>query len=91
MVKLAAGTIRVTLKLYASLTDLLPADAQDHATEIDIDKEESINALIDRYRVPRKMAHLVLVNGVYIERPDRDSRLLEDGDVLAVWPPVAGG
>jgi len=91
MAEPAPGYIRITVKLYASLGKLLPDEAHEHAISIDIACADSINALIDRYQVPRKMAHLVLVNGVYVEPSDRDSRLLQDGDVLAVWPPVAGG
>jgi len=32
-----------------------------------------------------------LVNGVYVAPAQRASRSLCDGDVLACWPPVAGG
>ncbi len=37
------------------------------------------------------MVHLVLVNGKYVEPADRMTRTLIDGDVLAIWPPIAGG
>jgi len=35
--------------------------------------------------------HIVLVNGVYVAPADRATRTLAEGDVLAIWPPVAGG
>jgi molybdopterin converting factor small subunit len=35
--------------------------------------------------------HLVLVNGVYIAPDQRDTRVLQEGETLAIWPPVAGG
>ena len=38
-----------------------------------------------------KLVHLVLVNGVYVQPEERASRVLKDGDVLAIWPPIAGG
>lgn len=47
--------------------------------------------VIDRFQVPRKQAQRVLCNRVYLEPGERDRALLRDGDVLAVWPPVAGG
>jgi molybdopterin converting factor small subunit len=34
---------------------------------------------------------LVLVNGKYIAPEARGTTLLQEGDVLAIWPPVAGG
>jgi len=33
----------------------------------------------------------VLVNGHYVEGEDRASRVLVEGDVVSIWPPVAGG
>jgi len=36
--------------------------------------------------------HLVLVNGKYIAPADRRmSYTLQEGDALAIWPPIAGG
>jgi molybdopterin synthase sulfur carrier subunit len=83
--------VKLTFKLYASLAALLPDEANDHAIVVDIAAESSIFDVIDRFRVPRKSAHLVLVNGVFVAPEERDKPLLRDGDTLAVWPPVAGG
>ena len=81
---------RVTFKLYASLTDLLPAGAKDHQVAVEVAAHATIQQVIDRYQIPPKMQHLVLLNGVYIE-PEARNAELADGDTLAVWPPVAGG
>jgi molybdopterin converting factor small subunit len=35
--------------------------------------------------------HLVLVNGVYVPPAERLSFTPKEGDVLAIWPPIAGG
>ena len=83
--------MKITLKLFASLGDLLPSGAKSNAIEIDIDETATLNEIIQRYKIPPKMAHLVLINGVYSYPADRDSALLKPGDVLAIWPPVAGG
>jgi sulfur carrier protein ThiS len=47
--------------------------------------------LIERFRLPPKLAQLVLVNGHFIEPDKRATTYLNEGDVLAIWPPVAGG
>ncbi len=84
--------MRITFKLYATLQELLPSDAVNNAVEVDVDEGTTLNEVIDRFNVPRKSAHLVLINGVYFAHGDRDTAgTLADGDVLAVWPPVAGG
>jgi len=59
--------------------------------KIDIAPDMSIHNIIDAYCVPRKSAHLVLVNGFYVLPDDRDRSAFKEGDVLAIWPPVAGG
>lgn len=83
--------MRITFKLYATLSDYLPAGQRHNAVELDIDPATTIGDLIERFNLPKKLVHLVLVNGVYVDPAARASRTLADGDVLAIWPPVAGG
>lgn len=83
--------MRITFKLYAGLGDYLPAGSRDNSTVADIETGTSAHSVIHRFNIPRERAHLVLLNGVYLSKSERDSRLLQEGDVLAVWPPVAGG
>ena len=83
--------MKLTFKLYASLTQLLPAAAADHAIDIEVEAGDSVFDVIDRFKVPRGSAHLVLINGVFLAPEERDKPLLTEGDTLAIWPPVAGG
>ncbi len=87
-----ATTMKITFKLYASLTDYLPPEARrGNRIEIEVDPEASIAKIIEPYGMPPKLVHLVLVNGVFIPPEQRASRTLVEGDVLAIWPPIAGG
>ena len=84
--------MKITFKLYATLQALLPAGAVKNAVEIEVADDASLNDIIDQHRVPRDLAHLVLVNGIFHCDADRDDRnVLKENDVLAIWPPVAGG
>ncbi|MFT5113782.1 MAG: molybdopterin synthase sulfur carrier subunit [Parasphingorhabdus sp.] len=83
--------MQITLKLFASLGDNLPGHAKKNAAEIEVENSISLNQLIDTYQVPRELAHLVLVNGIFYCEADRDASLLKEGDTVAIWPPVAGG
>jgi sulfur carrier protein ThiS len=84
--------MKITLKLFASLTDYLPAESKyTNIVEMDIAPETTIGQLVEQYRLPPKQVHLVLVNGSYIAPEQRASQTLAEGDVLAIWPPIAGG
>ncbi len=84
--------MRITLKLYATLTDYLPPAARaENLVRLDLEDGATIAKAIAPYNLPPKLTHLVLVNGLFVPREERGSRTLRDGDVLAIWPPIAGG
>lgn len=70
--------MKITFKLFATLTDYLPLAARRAN-------------LIEPFGLPPRLVHLVMVNGHYIQPAERLTRTLVDGDVLAIWPPIAGG
>lgn len=84
--------MQITLKLFASLTDYLPPQARyTNRVELDIAPDTTIAQLIAQQCLPEAQVHLVLVNGHYIAPDRRASQTLSEGDVLAIWPPIAGG
>lgn len=83
--------MKITVKLFATLSELLPPDAQANTVEIEMPESTTLDDVIDRFHVPCKMAHLVLCNGVFIKPEERNRPLLQDGDTIAIWPPIAGG
>ena len=84
--------MRITFKLYAALSDYLPLEARASSTvHLDVEEGTTPLALIERFALPLNMCHLVLVNGVFVEPAQRGKRLLAEDDVVAIWPPIAGG
>ncbi len=85
--------MKVVLKLYASLTDYLPNQGRDQRHDVDVVLESgaTVGDVIERFHLPGRSVHLVLVNGLYVEPQARTTRALREGDHLAIWPPVAGG
>ncbi|HOI65701.1 MAG TPA: MoaD/ThiS family protein [Thiomonas arsenitoxydans] len=83
--------MQITLKLMATLTDYLPQPRQGHQITLNIAPGTTIQDVVERFRLPWKLVHLVLVNGVYIAPDQRDTRVLQEDETLAIWPPVAGG
>jgi sulfur carrier protein ThiS len=84
--------MKITFKLFASLTDYLPPQVRA-ANQIDLDVAQgaTILQIIEPFSLPEKMVHLVLINGKYIAPEERATHALQDNDVLAIWPPIAGG
>ncbi len=84
--------MEIVFKLFASLSDHLPAAARrTNALPLEVADDCSVAALIDSWSLPPRMVHLVLVNGEYIPPSQRAGRLLTAGDVVVSWPPFAGG
>lgn len=81
----------ITFKLFATLTDYLPAGHRGNAVALELDPGTTVMDLVERYRLPLRLVHLVLINGVFIAPEQRATRVLADGETLAIWPPVAGG
>lgn len=84
--------MNITFKLFATLTDYLPADARRaNQIELDVPEGSTVAQVYEPYGLPAKLVHLVLVNGHYIAPEQRAVHRLKSGDVLAIWPPIAGG
>lgn len=87
-----AGRIHVTLKLYASLTQYLPeAFRKNHAMPMEVDADTTIESLVAPLGMPPALVRLVVLNGVFVPPSERATTRFADGDVLAIWPPIAGG
>jgi molybdopterin synthase sulfur carrier subunit len=80
--------MKVEVKLYASLARYLPADSRSHAPRtIEIEKETTIIQLLEHLKVPLKSVKLIFLNGIHA----MGDEILNDGDRLGIFPPVAGG
>ena len=84
--------MKITLKLFASLGDRLPACARSsHSVDLEVDPGTTVLDVIRRQGIPEALCAIVLIDGAWVARPDRAKRALLEGQVLAIWPPVAGG
>ncbi len=82
--------MKMYLELYASLMPLLPPGNSRFRREIKVADNAVVQDVIDQYNIPKEQAHIVLVNGKFVCN-ERDQHKLVSGDVLSIWPPVAGG
>jgi len=84
--------VQVTLKLFATLQDYLPLEAKKtNALALELEAGTTVQQVIERFGLPQKLCHLVLIDGAFIPPAARATRALQAGETLAIWPPIAGG
>lgn len=83
--------MKIYYELYATLMTYLPPGKSRHRRELNVDADTVPYQVIDQLKIPRKQAHLVILNGVFVPPDERAHKTFQEGDVLAIWPPVAGG
>jgi sulfur carrier protein ThiS len=86
-----SDTIRITLKLFALLSGYLPDGAKQNQLNLSIPVGSTPTSVMAKLHLPAHLCALVILNGTFVRVADRPTRRLVEGDVLAIWPPVAGG
>jgi molybdopterin synthase sulfur carrier subunit len=81
------SSMKVEIKLFANFQEYLPAGSGKYSCFLELEGGTTIGQTLARLNVPESMPMITLVNGIHrdLEEP------LHDGDVLSVFPPVAGG
>ncbi len=79
--------MKVRLKLFATFRRYLPPGTQGSACAVEVLDGTQVSDLLSQFDMPEKEPLMILVNG----RDAGPNRLLQDGDVVAVFPTLAGG
>jgi len=79
--------MEVTVKLFATLRDFLPKNSDGKSCRVEIDENTTIKQIITQLKLPEEIPKIILVNGLN----GSIDQTLKDGDVLSIFPPVAGG
>lgn len=78
--------MRITIKLYSMLRSYLGEGSKGVAVR-EFPDGTTIAHVLTALGIPEKIPRLTLINGEQKEAGDRVS----DGDVLSIFPPMAGG
>ncbi|MBW1785655.1 MAG: MoaD/ThiS family protein [Deltaproteobacteria bacterium] len=77
---------KIQLNLYASLSRFMPEeDRSGHGLELA--GETTVREVLVRFNVPLETVKMIFING----RHAGMDAVLNDGDRVGVFPPVAGG
>jgi sulfur carrier protein len=80
-------SMKVKLKLFATLRDYLPEDNDGHSCTLELPDNTAVNDVLNQIQIPKDIPKIVLINGLQKSPEEK----LKDGDTLSVFPPVAGG
>ena len=79
--------MKIRVRLFAAVKDIVG----QREVVLDVPEGTTLEAVLGRFPLPRALVHLVLVNGEYVLPEERAARVLQEGDAVAIWPPIAGG
>jgi molybdopterin converting factor small subunit len=79
--------VRVEVRLFATLERFLPAGSREGLAVLDVPEGSSAADVARRLGIPAGLDRVLLVNGHEAE----PEQTLRAGDVLDLFPPLAGG
>jgi len=79
--------VRVEVRLFATLARYLPPDQHAGTAMVDVADGRTVADVAAVLGIPPSLSRIALVN----DREAEDDQPLRDGDVLTLFPPLAGG
>ena len=79
--------MRVEVALFATLAAYLPAAGGGDSVTLELPDGTTVGQVVESLEIPADLDCLRVVNG----RDAPPEQVLSDGDVLSVFPPLAGG
>jgi len=79
--------VKVGVSLFATLAAYLPAPGGGDSAILEMPDGATVGQVIDSLKIPPGLDCLRVVNGL----DALPEQALKDGDVLSIFPPLAGG
>jgi sulfur carrier protein len=79
--------MEIEVKLFATFREYLPKGSSRFSCKMEVDGSTRIQDILSRLKLPEEIPKIILINGVH----GKKEQILKEGDVLSIFPPVAGG
>ena len=79
--------MEIEVKLFATLRDYIPKGSDAFSCKVKVNPTNTVRDILKKLKIPDEIPKIILVNGVHTNLEG----VLKRGDVLSVFPPVAGG
>lgn len=84
--------MQIELKLFMRFRDYLPEGAVDGKTRMTLKPGTTFEELLADIGMSVPEDKIIVINGISYKQGSTVNRLkLNDGDVVAIFPPIAGG
>ena len=79
--------MEIEVRLFATFRDHLPRDSGSFSFRKGLEKEMALSEIVEEISLPPDIPKIFIVNGNVVT----GEYVLRDGDVVSIFPPVAGG
>jgi molybdopterin converting factor small subunit len=80
-------SINIEVQLYYDLVKYVPAGTKEKKFFVSLGDGTTIKNLLNKLELPEGITKVIVVNGL----SSNNERKLREGDVVAIFPPLAGG
>jgi molybdopterin converting factor small subunit len=79
--------MEIEIKLFATLREYLPKGSGRFSCKMEVEGSTRVQDILLRLKIPEQIPKIILINGVH----GKKEQTLKEGDVVSIFPPVAGG
>lgn len=84
--------MNIEVRTFINFKGYLPPDAQDGKAVLSIKDGSTFSDLLKVLGIPMDEPRIVVLNGVSQgTAPEVNTRVLNEGDIVALFPPLGGG
>ncbi len=79
--------MEIEIKLFATFRECLPPGTDGFSFKKALPEETSVREVMEELKLPVDVPKIIIVNG----RHATEDYVVNDGDVVSFFPPIAGG
>ena len=81
------SSMKAEIRLFANFRDFLPPGSTSFSFTTSFEGKKTVSQVIEELKLPDDIPRIIIVNGLHSE----EDHVLQDGDVVSLFPPLAGG
>jgi sulfur carrier protein ThiS len=84
--------MNIEVRTFINFKSYMPPDAKDGKAVLSIKDGATFSDLLNELGIPLEEPRIVVLNGVSQgTTPEVNTRVLQEGDIVAIFPPIGGG